>query len=94
MLAIAPRTVAVVNPVDAVGQPLREEAARKELSYALSDRPHLRALSGRSAAAAVEDQPASVRSFSQYCSINAFTAFIAATRRRTSPPTFPRRSAR
>ena len=38
MLAIAPRTVAVVNPVDAVGQPLREEAARKELSYALSDR--------------------------------------------------------
>jgi cephalosporin-C deacetylase-like acetyl esterase len=38
MLVIAPRTVAVVNPVDAVGQPLREESARKELSYALSDR--------------------------------------------------------
>jgi hypothetical protein len=38
MLAVAPRTVAVVNPVDAVGQPMREEAARKELSYALSER--------------------------------------------------------
>jgi cephalosporin-C deacetylase-like acetyl esterase len=36
MLAIAPRTVAVVNPVDATGQPLREDAARKELSYVLS----------------------------------------------------------
>ena len=38
MLTVAPRSVAVVNPVDAVGQPLREEAARKELGYALSDR--------------------------------------------------------
>jgi hypothetical protein len=36
MLAIAPRTVAVLNPVDAVGQPLREEAAKKEVGYALS----------------------------------------------------------
>jgi hypothetical protein len=35
---VAPRSVAVVNPVDAVGQPLREEAARKELGYALSER--------------------------------------------------------
>ncbi len=41
MLAIAPRPVAVVNPVDAVGQPLREDAARKELGYALSDRVRL-----------------------------------------------------
>jgi hypothetical protein len=41
MLAVAPRTVAVVNPVDAVGLPMREAAARKELSYALSGRVRL-----------------------------------------------------
>jgi hypothetical protein len=41
MLTVAPRSVAVVNPVDAVGQPLREEAARKELGYALSERVKL-----------------------------------------------------
>jgi hypothetical protein len=41
ILAVAPRTVAVVNPVDAVGSPLREDAARKELGYALSERVRL-----------------------------------------------------
>ena len=41
MLAIAPRMVAVVNPVDAVGQAMHEAAARKELGYALSERVRL-----------------------------------------------------
>jgi cephalosporin-C deacetylase-like acetyl esterase len=34
--AIAPRPVTLLNPADAVGQPLREDAARRELAYALS----------------------------------------------------------
>jgi cephalosporin-C deacetylase-like acetyl esterase len=36
VLAIAPRPVTLVNPTDAVGQPLREDAARRELAYALT----------------------------------------------------------
>lgn len=41
MLAIAPRTVAIVNPVDAMGQPLRDADARKAFGDVLSDRVRL-----------------------------------------------------
>jgi hypothetical protein len=36
MMAIAPAPVTVVNPVDAMGQPISLEAARREINYAFS----------------------------------------------------------
>ena len=39
MLALGSRRVTVVNPVDAVGQPVREDVYRKEMADVLAARP-------------------------------------------------------